>query len=141
MHGLRAGFQRGMNDVVDPQITLGRSRTANVNGFIADGDVLGLCVGIGIHSHAAYAQAFASRGHTARNLASIRNQDFVEHEEAREEIIALHGAALSAEASSAAVTSGTRRNACPRSAHSLTPPARVRAHRESAPGRSRRRPT
>ena len=53
-----------------------------MHGFIADGNVLRLGIGIRINRHAAHAESFAGCGHAARNLAAIRNQYFVEHDEA-----------------------------------------------------------
>ena len=58
-------------------------------GFIADGNVLCLGIGVRINGDAAYAQSFAGCGHAARNLTAICNQYFVEHNEAWKEEVSL----------------------------------------------------
>ena len=79
MNRLRAGFQRGIDDALDAQIALARRRSADVHRFIAHGDVLRFRIGIGIDGDAADAQALRGRGNAARNLAAVRDQNFVEH--------------------------------------------------------------
>ncbi len=77
--GLRtSGFGGRQNDFPAQVAFLGRAAT-NVHCLVAGGHMLGASVGIGIHRHGFHTQAAGGGGNSAGNLATVCNEDLVEH--------------------------------------------------------------
>ncbi|SAK97737.1 hypothetical protein AWB75_07144 [Caballeronia catudaia] len=79
MNRLRAGALRRLDDAFDTQIAFRRRRSADVHRFVADIDVLGFRIGIGVDGDAADIQALRRCRHAACDLAAVRYEYFVEH--------------------------------------------------------------
>ena len=79
VNGLRASLLGGVKDTFPAQVTVFGGVAANVHGFIAGCDMLGLCVGIGVDRDGLDAEALGSRCHTAGDFAAVGNQDFFKH--------------------------------------------------------------
>ncbi len=77
--GLRARGLGRVDDALPAQVAVLGRAAANVHGLVADGHVLGLGVGIGIHGDGLHAQALGSRGHSAGDLAAIGDRYLFEH--------------------------------------------------------------
>jgi hypothetical protein len=79
VHGLRAGGQRHVDDALPLQVAVARRVAAHVHGLVAGTHMAGVGVGVGVDGHRAHTQAACGGGHTAGNLATVGNQDLLEH--------------------------------------------------------------
>ena len=83
MHRLRARRARRCDDAFVAKIALSRSRTADMHRFVARRDMFRIGVRVGIYRHARDAETLAGGGHPAGNLATVGDQNLVEHEVSR----------------------------------------------------------
>ena len=79
MNGLGTGVLAGLQDPVDDKIALGRWRRADVDGFVRHRDVQCIAIRVRIDGHGLDAHSAGRLDHAASNLATIRDQYFVEH--------------------------------------------------------------
>ena len=79
MNGFGASQLCGFYDLVAAQIALARGRRADEHGFVRLAHVRRPHVGFAVDSHRLYSELLARPDHTQRDLAAIRNQDFLKH--------------------------------------------------------------
>ena len=79
MDGLRAGGQRHGDDFFAAQIAFLGGRRADQDRFVADRDVLGVGVRLGIHGDGFDAHAARGGGDAAGDFAAVGDQNFSEH--------------------------------------------------------------
>ncbi len=79
MDGLCIRFLRRGDDAFDVQVGLARRRGADVHGAVGQADVPGVGIGVGIDGHGLHAQVAAGGDDAAGDLASVGNQDSLEH--------------------------------------------------------------
>ncbi len=79
MHSLRARLPAGVYDPVDDEIGLGCRRLADMNGLVRHLDMERVLVGVGIDGHRLDAHPLRGLHHPAGDLATVGDQDFLEH--------------------------------------------------------------
>ena len=79
MNRLRTSILRCLDDLVDAEIGLGRSRRADMHGLVRHIHMYGVIVRIGVDRHRPDPHGARGLHHTASNLAAIGDEDFVEH--------------------------------------------------------------
>jgi hypothetical protein len=79
MHGLRASFAAGLDDLVDHEIAVGGSRRSDCDGLIGHFDVEGVAISLGIDGNRFYPHSASGLDYTASDLAAICNQNTFEH--------------------------------------------------------------
>ncbi|MNL16637.1 hypothetical protein D3C87_1376890 [compost metagenome] len=77
--GLGTGLLGHLDDVVRAQVAVARGRAADMHGFVAERHMARVRVRIGVDGHRADAQPAARGRHAAGNLATVGDQDLVEH--------------------------------------------------------------
>ena len=70
---------RGISDAVDPQVTLARWRSAQVNRFIRHAHVKGRAVGIGVNRDGPNLHLAQRADDAYSDFTAIGDQNFVEH--------------------------------------------------------------
>ena len=79
MHRIRPGAPRSVNQLVNPQIRLGRRCWPNAKSGVGQSDVHGPGVGLGIHGHRADSH-FTTRADDAHgDLAAVGDEQLVDH--------------------------------------------------------------
>jgi len=79
MHGLGASALAGVDDLVGDEVGLAGGSRTEQHGFVGQPDMAGVGIGLGIDSNSADAHAARGLDDTASDLASICDQDLVEH--------------------------------------------------------------
>jgi len=79
MHGLGAGLDAGLDDLVDQQIGLGRRRRADMHGLVGHLHMQGVLVGVRINRDGLDAHLAGGLDDAAGDLAAIGDQDLGEH--------------------------------------------------------------
>ena len=79
MDGLRAGAARRVEDHVAAQIAVLGARTTDVHGLVAQREVQGVCVRIGVHADDVDAQPLRGHRHATGDLATICDEEAREH--------------------------------------------------------------
>ncbi len=79
MDRLGAGFLGGVENRVDPQITLPRRRGTDQHRLVGEPDMPRAGVGLRIDRHRPDAEAAAGFDHPAGDLTAIGDQNFLEH--------------------------------------------------------------
>jgi hypothetical protein len=79
MDGLRACRAARLHDLVDHQVGLRRRRRSDVHGLVRHVDVERVAVGVGVDGDRLDAHFPRSLDDAASNLATVRDQDLLEH--------------------------------------------------------------
>ena len=79
MDRLRAIVQRRLNNLFTQQIAFRRPRAANVDGDIAELDVLRIRIGVGVNRNRTHAQLAAGTHNSAGDFATVGDQDRMKH--------------------------------------------------------------
>src|ERR1700744_3081047 len=79
MHSLGTGLATGLDDLVDQQIALRRSRRSDQDRMIGHFDMKRVAVSLGIDGDGLYPHAPGSLDDPASDLAAICNQNSFEH--------------------------------------------------------------
>ena len=79
MNRLGAGAARRLDDRSDVEVTLTRRGGTDQHGFVGVRHVGGRGVRLGVHGHGGGTDVAASAHDTARDLSTIRDEDFPEH--------------------------------------------------------------
>ena len=80
MQRVGAGDFRGADDRRHVQVAVAAARRANADVFIREADVQGVFVGLGIHGDGLDAQFATRENHAQRDLSTIGDEDFFEHD-------------------------------------------------------------
>ncbi len=79
MHGFSSGLLAGVDDLIDDQIAFRRGSRSDVNGFVSHFDMQRIPVGIRVNRDRLDAHFAGSLDDAAGDLATVGNQDFLEH--------------------------------------------------------------
>ena len=80
---LRAGDLGGGDDGRDVEVGFGGGRRADADALVREADVHGVAVGFGMDGHRVDAHLLARAVHAEGDLATVRNEDFLEHRATR----------------------------------------------------------
>ena len=93
MDGLGARCARHLEDAIAAEIAFARGRGPDAVGLVAGCDVQRTRIGLGIDSDGADAEATRGARDAAGDLATVGDEDLVEHQERPERVVAATGAA------------------------------------------------
>ncbi len=79
MDRVGAGLFCGTDDLLDREVALGRQGRTDQVGLVAFLDVGGVAVGLGVDGHRSDVHLLQGTGHTDCDLASIGDQNLLEH--------------------------------------------------------------
>lgn len=77
MNRLGTRFDASINDFVNPQVTLTRRGRTNAYGLVSHADKVGVCIWLRVDNNRLDSQTLACPLNTARNLTTVRDEDFV----------------------------------------------------------------
>jgi hypothetical protein len=80
MDGFGIGDLGRTDDRRDVQVTVARCRRSNADRLVGELDVLRLGIGFGVHDHRFHAEFTAGPLDAQCDLASVGDQDLVEHQ-------------------------------------------------------------
>src|SRR3954464_7979790 len=83
MNGIRSGTSRDIENLLNVEIRFGGSRRADGISLVRFANMQRSAIDVGIHGYSANAHLVTGADHAYRNLSTIRDEDFLEHQSLR----------------------------------------------------------